>query len=390
MPPKPAKKFAAKVDNDDDEPVVATTRKAKTIDNRVEAKKRLLARLTPMMEKLGGRAEVASEMLDLHKPRGYVSTGIYALDIILSGENMGIPQGRLVEVFGPESAGKSAVCEFVMGRFNQIQGIVHHIDAERTRNDRRLERCYGVGPDDFIDVDAPHLEAVWDYAYTTAKVLHEEENPAPNLIVLDSLAAVPAKSELEEKTHEDSHVGLQARSNSKGVRKVVRLFSETSAVFLFVNQQRDKIGAMGYGPKTDTPGGRALKYAYSIRLQVTKVQSLKKGDTVVGQLTKVTTVKNKHAPPKMDCELVLSYKTGIDADESNFLFFLKNKVLTAAGKKGYLWNKEDAITKAEWPEWHRANKKKVMAAVADIRTKILKSSSEESNADEEVDDDADE
>jgi recombination protein RecA len=258
-----------------------------------------------------------------------------------------------------------------MAAVHRAGGIVHHMDTERTRDDKRIKKCYGLTTADFIDVDPPHLEAVWDYAYDTVKALNEEKATVPNLLVLDSLAATPAQAELEEKQHEDSHVGLQARSNAKGTRKTVRLFSDSSAIFVFVNQQRDKIGAMGYGPKTDTPGGRALKYAYSLRLSVNRLQSIKSGDAVVGQLIKITSMKNKHAPPRMEVDLLLSYRTGIDIPASNFMWFQKHKVITPNGKKGFLFNKTIPITKVGFGDWCTENEDVVMNTVDKIRAKIM-------------------
>lgn len=384
MPPK--KRFSSEAPAE--EPEAPVTKKAKKsrdpVDHQKDLRERLIERLKPAMEKHGGNLGVAEDMEHLHAPKGYTPTGIYGLDVLLSGEHMGLPHGRFIEVFGPESAGKSALCEFFMAAVHNAGGVVHHMDTERTRDDKRIAKCYGLTTRDFIDADPPHLEAVWDYAYSVVKALHEEEAPIPNLLVLDSLAATPSKDELNEKLHEDAHVGLQARSNSKGVRKTVRLFSESSAIFVFVNQQRDKIGAMGYGPKTDTPGGRALKYAYSIRLAVNRLQSIKSGETVVGQLIKVTSQKNKHAPPRMDVELVLSYKTGIDIPASNFLWFQKHKVITPNGKKGFLFAKKHEITKVGFGEWCQENEDIVMnAGVAVVRAKLLSAFDSEETSDDE-------
>jgi protein RecA len=263
----------------------------------------------------------------------------------------------------------SATCDFLMSAFHRQGGLVHHIDTEMTRDDHRIAKCYGLTTDDFEDVDAPDLEAVWDYAYGVVKTLGTESK-TPNLIILDSLAATPARDELSEKEHDDSHVGLQARSNAKGVRKTVRLFAASSCVFVFVNQLRDKIGAMGYGPKTDTPGGRALKYAYSIRLQVNRVESIKAGDNVVGQLVRIVSQKNKHAPPRMSCDIVLSYKTGIDVAASNLLWFQKHGVLKHQAKV-WKFKGEDIGGKANFAKWCQENPEAVQEAVDEIRNDTL-------------------
>ena len=392
MPTK--KRFAVRDENEEETPskrrVIATSapvavKKAKrgVVDSREALRDRLRKALAPALEKQGGHLGAASEMEDLHKPQGYTKTGIHSLDIALSGRHGGIPHGRFIEVYGPESSGKSATAEFIMSAFHRQGGIVHHIDAEMTRDDERIRDCYGLTTQDFEDVDAPDLESVWDYAYGVVKALgKEEKNTPPNLLILDSLAACPARVELTEKAHDDAHVAAQSRANSKGVRKTVRLFAASSCVFLFINQIRDKIGAMGYGPKTDTPGGRALKFAYSIRLQVARIGSIKSGEDVIGQTVRITTQKNKHAPPKMECDLVLSYKTGIDIDASNLLWFQTNGVLKHQGKV-WKFNGQDIGGKANFGKWCKEHPDEVAAAVDALREEILsKTSSDDAEAED--------
>lgn len=302
--------------------------------------------LKPVAVKAGGNVDTATAMDLLSPPKVFIQTGIYALDNILSGGS-GLPGGRFVEIFGPESSGKTALCEFLLGRFKAIGGVLHYIDTEYARDDAHLA-CYGVTPDDLITPDLPDLEAVWDYIVGVCEVLNKSnadrakdgKSPVkPNLVVFDSVAATPSRSELEEDSHDDSHVAEQARSNAKGVRKTVRRFSASDAVLICVNQNREKIGQTGYGPKTDTPGGRALKYAYSLRLKLAKVEQLYKGSeadkTVIGHIIEVTTVKNKVAPQNQSCKLVLSYLRGIDVNWSNFLWFQEHRYITASGRAGY-------------------------------------------------------
>ena len=332
--------------------------------------------LRPMIEKVGGSIGTAEELEHLHQPLGYTKTGIYPLDNLLSA-GRGVPHGRFVEVFAPESVGKSALCEFMMGAFKRDGGDLAHIDSEKTRDDAHLA-CYGIKPADYLDPDLPDLESVWDFARGTLRVLKKQEKPSPYLIVLDSLAATPSRAELEEKEHDDSHVGLQARSNAKGVRVTVRGFSASTATFLFINQIRDKIGAMGYGPKTDTPGGRALKFAYSIRLKLAKIETLKKGSgegaPAIGHIIEVQSVKNKLAPPQMKCHLMLSYSRGIDVGWSNFYWFQKNGYVVAKGRTGFTWKglESEPFKRSEFAEWSKANKKAISAAVAELAEADLK------------------
>ena len=330
----------------------------------------IVEQLNPMFAKLGGRVARADEMEYFHEPRTFVRTGIHAFDELLT-HGKGLPCGRFLEVFAPEGVGKSALCEFLVGKFKHVNGTCHYIDSEQTIDYAHLA-CYGVSKKDLILPDLPDLEAVWDYVVGVVRTLKARnierakrnlKPEPPNVIVLDSLAATPSRDELNEKEHDDSHVGLQARANAKGVRKTVRAFSAADVVFLCINQIRDKIGAKGYGPKTDTPGGRALKFAYSIRLKLSKIETLKKGDVIIGHIIEVTSVKNKHAPTGQKCHIVLSYLRGIDVDWSNFLWFQKHRVITAKGKSGYVFaGSEEKFRRSEFGAFCAKNKKLVEAA----------------------------
>ncbi|OPZ66026.1 MAG: recombinase A [Firmicutes bacterium ADurb.Bin506] len=352
--------------------------------------------LNPQFAKIGGSVGRADELEYLHEAKTFVKTGIHAFDEILSGGD-GLPCGRFVEIFSPESVGKSALCEFLIGRFKSIRGTNHYIDTEQTIDYEHL-KCYGVGKGDFLLPDLPDLEAVWDYVVGVVKTLEKRNEERakrrlspepPNLIVLDSLAATAARAEMNEKEHDDSHVGEQARANSKGVRKTLRAFSASDVVFLCVNQLRDKIGAQGYGPKTDTPGGRALKYAYSIRLKLAKIETLKKGDIPIGHIIEVTTVKNKHAPMGQKCQIVLSYLRGIDVNWSNFLWFQKHRYITPKGSAGYCF-KGSTVTfkRSQFAQFVDDHKELVVAAVEACTKKDRETFSTEvaDSGSEEVDD----
>lgn len=334
-------------------------------------------KLNPQFAKIGGAVGRADELEYLHEAKTFIKTGIYEFDEILSRGN-GIPCGRFIEVFSPESVGKSAMCEFLIGRFKHLNGTSHYIDTEQTIDYSHLA-CYGVKKGDFMMPDLPDLEAVWDYVVGVVKLLEirnaEREKrklspEPPNLVVLDSLAATAARAELKEKEHDDSHVGEQARANSKGVRKTLRAFSASDVVFLCVNQLRDKIGAQGYGPKTDTPGGRALKYAYSIRMKLAKIETLKKGDRPVGHIIEVTTTKNKHAPMGQKCQIVLSYLRGIDVNWSNFLWFQKHRIIVAKGTAGYAFRGSDErFRRSEFGDFCARNKSLVASTVQECLEK---------------------
>ena len=357
----------------------------------------LIEKMRPKIEKAGGFIDTADKMELLSEPKTYVTTGIYALDNILSG-GRGFPCGRFIEVFAPEGVGKSAMCEFMMGRFLKMGGTVHDIDTERTRDYDHLA-CYGVAKKDVIPPDLPDLEAVWDYLYDTTKLL-KEQNAArakagmppepPNLIVLDSLAATPSRDELEEKEHDAKHMALQARSNAKGCRKTIRAFSAADAVFLCVNQIRDNPGAVGFQPKTQTPGGRAIKFAYSIRMKLALIETLKnKDDQPIGHVIEVTTVKNKHAPQKQTCEIVLSYLRGIDVPWSNFRWFQEHGLIQAKGRKGFQFEGSDEVFKrSQFGDFCRKNRKLVDKAAKACAGKD-RTSLDDGNPDDAASDDDD-
>jgi recombination protein RecA len=346
------------------------------------------------MAKVGGHVGTAEELEYLHKPSTHVKTGIYGLDLILS-RGLGIPSGRIIEVSAPESVGKTALCEYLMGRGKRVGAGLHYIETEMTRDDSHLG-CYGVEPKDVLTPDVPDLEATWDYIRGLVDILSKrraarekagdaEHKDPPQFVFFDSLAATAARAELNEDEHGDKHMAEQARSNAKGCRVTVRELSKSSVIFVCVNQIRDKPGAQGYGPKTDTPGGRALKFAYSIRLKMALIKTLKKGDAPVGHIIEVTTLKNKHAPKGMKCRIVLSYYRGIDANWSNFLWFQENKMIVPAGGAGFTWKGGDGtkFRRKDFSEWVRDHRVEVQAAIKSIYEKTLAAGGDDDGAQED-------
>ena len=346
------------------------------------------------MEKSGCTITTAADADFSPVPRKFVLTGIYGLDMLLSW-GKGIPCGRFMEVFGSESAGKTALSEFLMGLWKKNDGLVHYMDFEQSRDDAHLS-CYDITLSDFAYPDLITLEDGWDYISNTLKaaddfaVKHKVE--PLSLYVWDSLAQSPAEAEISEKNHDDSHVGLVARGMAKGFRKHTRQFSHSIATAIFVNQVRDKIGAMGYGPKTDTPGGRAAKFAYSIRLKVSKIETLKRGDAVTGHLIEVQSVKNKFAAYPLKTRIVLSYTTGIDVDASNFLFLQENGYIVSAGKSGFYFKgfKEETFKKRDFGAWALAHPEPIKAAVietiAEARASMVDTVTELAEDDDDADD----
>jgi recombination protein RecA len=251
---------------------------------------------------------------------GAVSTGSLALDLALGIG--GLPRGRIVEIFGPESSGKTTLVYHVIAEAQRRGGICAFIDAEHSM-DPQYARHIGVNIDDLL-VSQPDTG---EQALEITELLIR--SGALDVVAVDSVAALTPKAEIEGEMG-DSHVGLQARLMSQALRKLAGTLNRTDTICIFTNQLREKIGVMFGNPET-TPGGRALKFYSSVRLDIRRIETLKEGVEAYGNRVRVKVVKNKVAPPFKQAEFDIIYGSGISWEGTVLDSGLDRKVVTKSG-----------------------------------------------------------
>lgn len=253
-----------------------------------------------------------------------IPTGAISLDIALGVG--GIPRGRVTEIYGQEASGKTTLALHILAEAQKMDGQVAFIDAEHAL-DPSYAKKLGVNIDDMLVSQPDTGEQALEIAESLIR------SNAIDVVVIDSVAALVPKAELEGEMG-DSVMGLQARLMSQALRKLVGYISKSKTAAIFINQVREKIGVFFGNPET-TPGGRALKFYASVRLEVRRIESIKSGSDIVGNKIKVKVVKNKVAPPFKETELLIYYGEGISKEASLIDAALQYKVMEKKGNYYY-------------------------------------------------------
>ena len=323
-------------------------------------KKKALDAALSQIEKQFGKGAVMRMGEEPREPIPAVSTGSLGLDIALGIG--GVPEGRIIEIYGPESSGKSTLCLQIVAQAQKLGKACAFIDAEHALDPLYAEKL-GVDLDSLLvsqpDTGEQALE-ITDMLVRSGSI---------GVIIVDSVAALVPKAEIEGEMG-DSHVGLQARLMSQALRKLTASVKQTNTILVFINQIRMKIGVMFGNPETTT-GGNALKFYSSVRLDIRRTGAVKDGETVIGSETRVKVVKNKVAPPFRQAEFQIMYGAGIYKMGELIDLGVQEKLVEKSGAWYSYQGNKIGQGKANAAQWLKDNEQAAQELEKQIRDRLL-------------------
>lgn len=315
-------------------------------------KSKALDQVLAQIEKQHGKGAIMKLGEETTEKVDVIPTGCLTLDMALGIG--GVPRGRIVEVYGPESSGKTTVALHMIAEAQKLGGTAAFIDAEHALDPTYAQRL-GVDLKNLYVSQPDNGEQGLEIADTLVR------SGALDIVVIDSVAALTPKAEIEGEMG-DSHIGLQARLMSQALRKLVAIVNKTKTCVIFINQLREKVGVLFGSPET-TPGGKALKFYASIRLDVRKVDTIKDGSDVMGNRTRVKVVKNKMAPPFKIAEFDIIYGAGISKEGCVLDVAIERGIIEKSGS----WFSYDGSKLAQGKE----NARNILANEPDLLNEIV-------------------